>query len=230
MEQEKKIYPAMVAIMSSITALEKSRQNQSQGYRFRGIDDVYNMLHGIMAEHGVFCLPTVVADRHEERTNQKGTCLIYRIVTMRYTFMASDGSSVEATAIGEGMDSGDKAANKAMSAAQKYALLQSFLIPTDDDKDSENDDPKVAPRQAQPATRQTKPATPPPPPPPAADDDIKKAFIDAVNTLVNKRQQAGADELTDALKRYNVQSLAAIKPADRAALYNAMLAKLETKN
>ena len=229
MEPEKKIYPAMVAIMSSITALEKSRQNQSQGYRFRGIDDVYNMLHEIMADKGVFCLPTVVADRHEERTNQKGTCLIYRIVTMRYTFMASDGSSVEATAIGEGMDSGDKAANKAMSAAQKYALLQAFLIPTDDEKDSENDSPKVAPRQAPPARQQAKQAQQPPPPP--SDDETKKAkFIDAVNTLVNKRQQAGADELADALKRYNVQSLAAIKPADRATLYNAMLAKLEPKN
>jgi hypothetical protein len=135
METGKKIYPAMVAIMSSITALEKSRQNQAQGYRFRGIDDVYNMLHEIMADNGVFCLPNVVADRHEERTNQKGTVLIYRIVTMRYTFMASDGSSVEATAIGEGMDSGDKAANKAMSAAQKYALLQAFLIPTEEATD-----------------------------------------------------------------------------------------------
>ena len=75
MEPEKKIYPAMVAIMSSITALEKSRQNQSQGYRFRGIDDVYNMLHEIMADKGVFCLPTVVADRHEERTNQRALAL-----------------------------------------------------------------------------------------------------------------------------------------------------------
>ena len=229
METGKKIYPAMAAIMSSITALEKSRQNQAQGYRFRGIDDVYNMLHEIMADNGVFCLPNVVADRHEERTNQRGTGLIYRIVTMRYTFMASDGSSVEATAIGEGMDSGDKATNKAMSAAQKYALLQAFLIPTDDEKDSENDSPKVAPRQAPPAKQQTKQAQQPPPPP--SDDEAKKAkFIDAVNTLVNKRQQAGADELADALKRYNVQSLAAIKPADRAALYNAMLAKLEPKN
>ena len=216
----------MVAIMSSITALEKTRQNQSQGYRFRGIDDVYNMLHEIMADNGVFCLPNVVADRHEERTNQKGTCLIYRIVTMRYTFMASDGSSVETTAIGEGMDSGDKAANKAMSAAQKYALLQAFLIPTEDEKDSENDSPKVSPRQAPPAKQQAKQT----PPPPADDETKKKAFIDAVNTLVNKHKQAGADELADALKRYNVQSLAAFKPADRAALYNSMLAKLEPKN
>ena len=229
MEPEKKIYPAMVAIMLSVTALEKSRRNQTQGYDFRGIDDAYNMLHDIMAEHGVFCLPNVVADRHEERTNKNGTCLIYRIVTMRYTFIASDGSSVEATTIGEGMDSGDKAANKAMSAAQKYALIQSFLIPTKEEKDSENESPKVAPRQAPPAKQQAKQAQQPPPPP--SDEETKKAkFIDAVNTLVNKHQQAGADELADALKRYNVQSLAAIKPADRATLYNAMLAKLEPKN
>lgn len=69
------------------------------------------------------------------------------------------------------------------------------------------------------------------PQPPPSDDETKKVkFIDAVNTLVNTHQQAGADELADALKRYNVQSLAAINPADRATLYNAMLAKLEPKN
>ena len=37
------------------------------------------------------------------------------------------------------MDSGDKAANKAMSAAHKYALLQVFCIPTEEPKDSENE-------------------------------------------------------------------------------------------
>ena len=47
----------------------------------------------------------------------------------------------------------------------------------------------------------------------------------------NERIQAVYHQLfDDALKRYNVQSLAAIKPADRAVLYNAMLAKLEPKN
>jgi hypothetical protein len=36
------------------------------------------------------------------------------------------------------MDSGDKSTNKAMSAAYKYACIQSFCIPTEGDNDTEN--------------------------------------------------------------------------------------------
>lgn len=41
------------------------------------------------------------------------------------------------------MDTGDKAANKAMSVAHKYALLQAFCIPTADSKDVEDDHHEV---------------------------------------------------------------------------------------
>ncbi|GAH44087.1 unnamed protein product, partial [marine sediment metagenome] len=73
----------------------------------------------------------------------KGGVLIYRILTIKYTFFAEDGSFIETIVIGEAMDSGDKAGNKAMSAAHKYALLQILLIPTDDPKDSEVDSPEI---------------------------------------------------------------------------------------
>jgi len=61
------------------------------------------------------------------------------VLKIKYKFMASDGSYVTATVIGEGMDSGDKAANKAMSIAHKYALFQVFAVATEDliDPDSE---------------------------------------------------------------------------------------------
>jgi hypothetical protein len=36
---------------------------------------------------------------------------------MRYTLYATDGSSVSAVVIGEGMDSADKSSNKAMAVA-----------------------------------------------------------------------------------------------------------------
>lgn len=209
MSEKNGIYSAMSAIMKAVTAIEKDRRNQTQGYNFRGIDDVYNVLHDVMANNGVFCLPSVIADRHEERTNAKGTTLIYRVITMKYTFVAYDGSSVEAIAIGEGMDSGDKAANKAMSAAQKYALLQTFLIPTEDDKDSENDSHSIAP---------------------ADDPERKKAFIDAVNALVNKHNEAGAKSLTKHLSLYNAKALHDIAPAARGVFYTAMKTELEPKN
>ena len=60
---------------------------------------------------------------------------------IKYTFFATDGTFVSATMAGEAADSGDKASNKAMSIAHKYALLQVFCIPTDDAKDPDSASP-----------------------------------------------------------------------------------------
>jgi hypothetical protein len=110
-----------------------------QNYNFRGIDDVYNSIHPLFAKHGVFSVPQVLEDRTEERTTSKGNTLIYRVLKVKYTFFANDGSFVESVVMGEAMDSGDKASNKAMAAAHKYAIIQILSIPTNDDKDPEID-------------------------------------------------------------------------------------------
>jgi hypothetical protein len=44
------------------------------------------------------------------------------------------------------MDSGDKASNKAMSVAYKYAFMQIFCIPTEEEKDTEYKSPEVKPK------------------------------------------------------------------------------------
>lgn len=143
--EEKLIYKQMIEIMKKTTSISKDRKNQNQGYNFRGIDDVYNELHSVMADCGVFMVTKVIADRHEERTTKSGGLAIYRVLTIEFSFIASDGSSVTSCVIGEGMDSGDKASNKAMSVAQKYALIQAFLIPTEEEKDPENYDHDLKP-------------------------------------------------------------------------------------
>lgn len=148
-----KIYKQMALIMADVGPVAKDRRNTQQGYSFRGVDDVYQALQVIMAKHGVFSLPTVLSDRTEDRTTKGGAALIYRVLTIKYSFYAEDGSSVDAVVVGEGMDSGDKATNKAMSVADKYCLLQAFKVPTDEAKDPENDSPEPEPK----ATQQTKP-------------------------------------------------------------------------
>jgi len=144
------IYKAMCGAMSDISAIGKDRTNATQGFKFRGIDDVYNELHDILSKHKIFTLPEVIDERTEERTTRNGGGLIYRILTMQYTFYAEDGSSVSCKVTGEGMDSGDKAANKAMSIAHKYALFQTFLIPTEDEKDPDAQSHEVAPKTTEP--------------------------------------------------------------------------------
>ncbi len=138
-------------IMREIEAIPKGRQNTQQNYSFRGIDDVYNLIHPVMAKHGVFMSCIILSDRTEDRKSSKGNALIYRVINARYRFTAADGSFIETDVIGEGMDSGDKAANKAMSVGQKYALLQTFMVPTDDPKDPENESHEVEPKPERPA-------------------------------------------------------------------------------
>lgn len=137
------IYKQIAAMMGDVKKIAKDRKNPHQNYKFRGIDDVYNSVHDIFAKHKVFTVPEVINAVHEERKSHKGGVLIYRILTIKYTFFAEDGSFIETIVIGEAMDSGDKAGNKAMSVAHKYALLQILLIPTDDPKDPEIDSPEV---------------------------------------------------------------------------------------
>ena len=59
---------------------------------------------------------------------------------MKYHFYAEDGSSVIVGPVpAEGIDSSDKATNKALSAALKYMLIQTFSIPTEDMTDSDSE-------------------------------------------------------------------------------------------
>ena len=134
--------------MKDITAIGKDSRNQAQNFNFRGIDAVYNELHSLLARHGVVCLPEAGTPVTEERTNKNGTILRFVQLPMRYNFIAEDGSTITCSVIGEGMDSGDKATNKAMAIAHKYALLQTFLIPTEEQKDPDYETHEVKPRQS----------------------------------------------------------------------------------
>ena len=133
------IYKAINSILEEVGAIGKDKVNKIQNFKFRGIDDVMNTLHPLLAKHKVFVTPEVLEQSREERTTKNGGNLIFSICKIRYTFYTEDGSSVQATVIGEGMDSSDKATNKAMAIAFKYALFQVFCIPTEEMKDPDAD-------------------------------------------------------------------------------------------
>jgi hypothetical protein len=144
---KQEIFEAMAKVMEEVEAIGKEKTNQSQGFKYRGIDQVYNDLHPLLAKHKIFTTPKVIEQQREERVNKNGTVLFYSRVTMQYTFWTVDGTSVDCSAIGEGMDSGDKATNKAMAIAHKYALLQTFCIPTEDMPDPDSQVHEVKPKQ-----------------------------------------------------------------------------------
>lgn len=149
------IFESITAIMQEIPAIGKEKNNQQQGFKYRGIDDVMNALQPILSKHKVFVVPEVIDQSREDRVTNKGGTLLYSMLKVRYTFYAEDGTSVSAVVIGEGMDSGDKASNKAMAIAMKYAFFQVFCIPTEEMKDPDAETPELS-RPKEPAipTRQ----------------------------------------------------------------------------
>ena len=143
-----KIFELIPEAMRRVGALGKDSENTQQKYKFRGIDAVYNALNPVMADLGLFIVPEILDHRREERETEstyngqtKKSVLKYSILTIRFTMYAPDGSNISCVVVGEGMDSGDKASNKAMSVALKYACFQLFMIPTEEtaiDPDAES--------------------------------------------------------------------------------------------
>ena len=149
------IYAAMAAIAAEIGAIGKDKRcTQGANFAYRGIDDVYNALNPIMAKRGVFVLPIAGERTTETRQTQKGATIEVVVMRMTYKFCHADGSSVEAVTVGQAMDSGDKATNKAMAIAHKYAILQAFCIPTEDMEDPDAVAEQLAPREMQPRRQQ----------------------------------------------------------------------------
>lgn len=141
------IYQLIPKVMKDIGAVAKSRRNEQQKYAFRGIEDFYQASHPAFIEHGIFCTPKVL-EREEyrwERTNDQGrsSTWIHVAIKVQHRFFASDGSFVDVETWGEGIDNSDKATNKAMSGAMKYALIELFQVPTQDVEDADRTTPEI---------------------------------------------------------------------------------------
>lgn len=138
-----KIYDAILGVMEDVGVIGKDSKNEKQGYKFRGIDAVMNALQPALIKRRVIVAPTVIEQRRDERITGSGSTMIYSTIKMHYDFIsAEDGSSLSTTVIGEGMDTGDKASNKAMSVAFKYACFQVLCIPTEEMVDPDADTPE----------------------------------------------------------------------------------------
>ena len=91
-------------------------------------------------------LPRILSREVVERQTQKGGVLFNVTVEAEFDLVCAEDASVHTIrTFGEAMDSADKATNKAMSAAYKYAAMQAFAIPTEGDNDADAHTHDVAP-------------------------------------------------------------------------------------
>ena len=217
---EEKIYDAINGIMAEIGAIGKDKKNQQQGFMYRGIDDVMNALQPALVKHKVFIVPEVTNEERSEKVSikeyqgqKKESVLFYTRLGVTYKFFAEDGSFIEAKVIGEAMDSGDKATNKALSVAYKYACFQVFCIPTEELLDPDGESHEVKPgrkdtkrpeprKQTQAAPLKTEAEMA------AEQEQVSAKKIDAVKISVIKKELTRTGVTEQALlSRYKVVSL-----------------------
>ena len=213
------VYKAINAVQAelAISGITKDRTNtQGAGYKFRGIDDVYNAIAPLLSKHGLCILPRVLSRQCDERQSKSGGALFYVTVEVEFDFVAAeDGSKHTVKTFGEAMDSGDKATNKAMSAAYKYAAFQAFSIPTESDNDADAHTHDVAARNEQRENwladqRAAIEAA-------VNAGELKQVVIDAI--VVARKEQD--DQAIEQINKWAAAKLAKAKPITKPALERA---------
>ena len=149
------IFVALSNVQKSLSeqGISKDGVNKFDKYKFRGIDQVLNAMAPILAEEGVLIIPSITKSTTEQVPTKNGGTQNHSVVYIDYTLYDRSGDSITHRAIGEAMDRGDKSINKAMSAAFKYFLFQTFCIPlqgSDADSESHEIVAAVAPPQTPP--------------------------------------------------------------------------------
>ena len=137
------IHAAMIAVSKKVGAIAKARRNTQQGFQFRGIDDVYNAVHDLLAENDIYVQTRVREYQVEFIPREKKQPEVHARAIITFKFTHKDGSSVEVEMPGESRDFADKASNKAVSFAAKYAFITAFTIPTEDQDDGDRDQPRT---------------------------------------------------------------------------------------
>lgn len=160
------VYQAICRVkkkLAQLGGITKDKQAEyGDRYKFRGIDDMYNVLCEMTADEGLVMLPRVVDSNVTYQTNHKGTLQTHVHLTMEIDLVSAvDGSKAMARTIGEGIDTGDKATGKGQSYAYKMGHIMAFQIPTHGESyDNEAYDTRVAPQaqHAPPPPQQAAPA------------------------------------------------------------------------
>ena len=155
------------AVMRDAQALGKGERNAQQGFNFRGVDAVMNLIGPLLRKHGAFIVPELVSHRYEtaQQEGKRGPQYVTRsVVTVAYHWHGPDGSTITGTVAGEAFDYGDKATSKAMSVAFRTYLLQTLTLPTNEpDPDTftyGHDEPQQAAPQPVSRAPQTAPSAP----------------------------------------------------------------------
>ena len=140
------IYERLSAISYELTTVAKNLEvgvGQSK-YKAVGEADVLRAVKPLEAKYRVYSYPvqrSIIESGEIESTNAKGEVKksLFERMEVIYRFINIDNPKeyIDITTYGDGIDSQDKSVGKAMTYADKYALLKAYKIVTGEDPDQD---------------------------------------------------------------------------------------------
>lgn len=160
------IYEKLSLITEEIGVVEKGLKvqvNKTSSYKAVSERDVLDAVKPIEKKYRVYSYPVKreVIDRDtlvkesEYNGNITRTNTLFMRIETTYRFVNLDYPSeyIETTVYGDGLDTGDKAPGKAMTYADKYALMKAYKLSTGDDPDKEASPEKGYAKKSEPDYR-----------------------------------------------------------------------------
>lgn len=148
-KEAKTVYEKILAVMSAVNYLNKDgfvETGKGKGYKALTDEKVLAAVRPALVAAGLVILPVKM---EQQRTDEQvkaydGSTKTNRItdvsVTYRIINVSNPDDFVEVVSSGTGVDTQDKGIGKAMTYAKKYAILNSFLIPSGEDTDQISSD------------------------------------------------------------------------------------------
>lgn len=165
MSETRTLVKKLAKVMQDVRYIQKRGYNSFHKYNYATESDVAEKIRESLAEQNVVMIPNMTSHSIREHTTSKGNREYITTVVMEFKFIDGEsGEEITFTMIGEGQDAGDKGPYKAITGAQKYALMKAFMIPTGDDPeadegvDQRNSEASGSGQPAQPNTNNSKEA------------------------------------------------------------------------
>ena len=148
-KEAKTVYEKILAVMSAVNYLNKDgfvETGKGKGYKALTDEKVLAAVRPALVAAGLVIMPVKM---EQQRTDEQvkaydGSTKTNRItdvsVTYRIINVSNPDDFVEVVSSGTGVDTQDKGIGKAMTYAKKYAILNSFLIPSGEDTDQISSD------------------------------------------------------------------------------------------
>jgi hypothetical protein len=155
---EMNIFQRMAAISVEMATVAKNLTVGDGKNKYKAVSerDIIDAVKPLEAKHGVYSYPVsrrVLESNMLETETQYGTKTTFmtRIETVyRFVNMDKPDEYIEIVSFAEGIDSQDKGSGKAMTYADKYALMKAYKISTGDDPDQEASQPVEYKKAAKP--------------------------------------------------------------------------------